>query len=44
MNANNTTSTYNELIPVTEENQDGKFIADLFDDEGAFGEADCAGL
>lgn len=33
------TTTY-----VKEENLDTDFIEDLFNDEGAFGEADCAGL
>lgn len=30
--------------PGTVDEADDNFINDLFDDEGAFGEADCAGL
>ena len=44
MTTDNTTPTYREEIQSNEENRESKFIADLFVDEGAFGEADCAGL
>lgn len=33
----------NELSPTQEENQND-FIENIFDYEGAYGEADCAGL
>lgn len=32
-----------EILP-QEENSKTEYIKDLFDEEGAFGEADCAGL
>lgn len=44
MTTENTTPNYKEELQASEENREDKFIADLFDDEGAFGEADCAGL
>lgn len=32
------------ICPGNSQELDDNFIEDLFDDEGAFGEADCAGL
>ena len=44
MTTTDNTPNYNEQITLKEESHEGKFIADLFEEDGAFGEADCAGL
>lgn len=44
LNNETASDSFTEVIPVQDEIQESIYIRNLFEDEGAFGEADCPGL